>query len=58
MVTIDVVCCVCLNSIIIYRKMNGKVNFSGKKVSAMVNGHLLKVGIFLLLFTEGILSHV
>ena len=38
--------------------MNGKVNFSGKKVSAIVNGHLLKIGIFLLLFTEGILSHV
>ena len=58
MVTIDVVYCVCLNSIIIYCKMNGKVNFSGKKVSTLVNGHLLKIGIFLLLFTEGILSHV
>ena len=46
MVTIDVVCCVCLNSIIMYCKMNGKVNFSGKIVYDMVNGHLLKIGNF------------
>ena len=58
MVTIDVVCCVSLNSVIIYCKMNGMVNLREKKVYDMVSGHFLKIRIFLRLFTEGILSHV
>ena len=46
MVRIDVVHCVSFDSIMIYGKMNGKVNSSGKKMYDMVSGHLLKIGIF------------
>ena len=47
-----------LNSIIICCEIHGKVNFRGKIVHDMVSGHLLKIGISLLLLTEGILSHI
>ena len=58
MVTIDLVCCVSHNSIMIHYRMNGKVNFRGKTVYDMVSGLLFKIGMFFLHLTEGILFHI